>query len=230
MGRPTIKVMATRTQGIHQASGTKPPKRRRINPQERREEILEAATRLIGRGPVEDVSIEAVAREAGASRALIYHHFESKADLFRAVVQHAGDQLRSSIASQVVPGMSPQAAVAIYLDYAETHAAGFKALHEGSLGTDPQIRAITRRSHEQYVDITLQAMGMDASNPVARLSVQGWHSYVVTVCVEWLNNPELGRETVEQSLLTSFALLKTGLSATTEPCADDEQPASRALG
>jgi AcrR family transcriptional regulator len=49
--------------------------------------IVEAAIRVLERGPAE-LSIPAVAREAGVSAPTVYHHFGDKAGLIRAVSDH----------------------------------------------------------------------------------------------------------------------------------------------
>jgi AcrR family transcriptional regulator len=50
-----------------------------------REQLLEAARRLFGERGYEATSIEAVLDSAGVARGALYHHFDSKADLFDAV-------------------------------------------------------------------------------------------------------------------------------------------------
>jgi AcrR family transcriptional regulator len=50
-----------------------------------REQLLEAARRLFGERGYEATSIEAVLERAGVARGALYHHFDSKADLFDAV-------------------------------------------------------------------------------------------------------------------------------------------------
>ena len=60
---------------------------------ERREQILVAATRAFAGAGYAATSLEDVATEAGISRDVLYRHFESKADLYRAVLQRAQDRL-----------------------------------------------------------------------------------------------------------------------------------------
>lgn len=49
--------------------------------------ILEAAERLCGERGLESVSVRDIAREAGVSISVIYHHFGSKANLLRTILQ-----------------------------------------------------------------------------------------------------------------------------------------------
>ncbi|MCB0866607.1 MAG: TetR family transcriptional regulator [Solirubrobacterales bacterium] len=61
--------------------------RRRLQPDERRREILGAATLAFASQPYMDVQLDAIAREAGASRGLINHYFGDKRGLFIAVAR-----------------------------------------------------------------------------------------------------------------------------------------------
>ncbi len=61
--------------------------RRRLQPEERRSEILAAATRAFASQRFADVQVDAIAREAGASRGLINHYFGDKRGLFVAVAR-----------------------------------------------------------------------------------------------------------------------------------------------
>jgi AcrR family transcriptional regulator len=60
---------------------------------ERREQIVVAATRAFARGGFGGTSLDDVASEARVSRVIVYRHFESKADLYRAVLDRVCTRL-----------------------------------------------------------------------------------------------------------------------------------------
>ncbi|MEQ4721021.1 helix-turn-helix domain-containing protein [Nonomuraea sp. B19D2] len=62
---------------------------RRLRRAERREQILDAATRAFARAGYAATGLDDVAAEASLTRAMLYRHFESKADLYRAVLDRA---------------------------------------------------------------------------------------------------------------------------------------------
>ena len=72
---------------------------RRLRRADRREQILDAATRAFARAGFAATGLDDVAAEAGVTRVLLYRHFDSKADLYRAVLDRAGDRLEERVGS-----------------------------------------------------------------------------------------------------------------------------------
>ena len=70
---------------------------RRLRRAERREQILGAATRAFARAGFSATSLDDVAAEAGITRVILYRHFESKADLYRAVLDRARNRLAATV-------------------------------------------------------------------------------------------------------------------------------------
>ena len=88
---------------------------RRLRRAERREQILDAATRAFARAGFTSTSLDDVAAEAGITRVLLYRHFDSKADMYRAVLDRAGQRLgnqvgRSDYDEQTIPALLRAAA------------------------------------------------------------------------------------------------------------------------
>ncbi|GAA3194317.1 TetR/AcrR family transcriptional regulator [Nonomuraea roseoviolacea] len=66
---------------------------RRMRRAERRQQIIDAAARTFARTGFGATSLEAVAHEAGISKVILYRHFESKTDLYRAVLDRCRERL-----------------------------------------------------------------------------------------------------------------------------------------
>lgn len=85
---------------------------RRLRRQERREQILAAATRAFAKaGGFTLTNLDDVAAESGVTRMILYRHFDSKADLYQAVLERAALKLHEAATSdgglgeESVPGM-----------------------------------------------------------------------------------------------------------------------------
>jgi AcrR family transcriptional regulator len=77
-----------------------PPPVRRLRRTDRREQILAAATRAFARTGFTATSLDDVATEAGVSRAILYRHFNSKNDLYRAILDRACLHLATAMGSR----------------------------------------------------------------------------------------------------------------------------------
>jgi AcrR family transcriptional regulator len=81
------------------------PRRRyapRMPPQERREQLIDAALSVIVEQGYEGVSIEAIARTAGVTRPVIYDHFTNLGELLQALIEREEAYALAQLA-RVVP-------------------------------------------------------------------------------------------------------------------------------
>ncbi len=95
-----------------------------------REEIVDAATRLIDAGS--EVTLRAVAREAGISAPSIYDHFADVEQILAAVVARCFEELTATIQSAQDAAMGPverlEATCRAYLSYCERRPARYSLL------------------------------------------------------------------------------------------------------
>jgi AcrR family transcriptional regulator len=74
-----------------------PPPGRRLRRADRREQVLAAATRAFARTGFAATSLDDIAAEAGISRVILYRHFDSKHEMYRAVLDRACTRLADSV-------------------------------------------------------------------------------------------------------------------------------------
>lgn len=75
---------------------TEPSTGKLLKRPERRRALIQAAARAFSRGGYAATNLDDVAAEAGVSRVLIYRHFESKTQLYEAVLSDVSDQLKTA--------------------------------------------------------------------------------------------------------------------------------------
>ena len=80
--------------------------------------------------PPDEVNINDIAAAAGASRALVYHYFGGKNELYLASLRQTADELIEQLTEPLEGSVLDQLNDGIrrYFDFAETHQAGFIAL------------------------------------------------------------------------------------------------------
>jgi AcrR family transcriptional regulator len=73
---------------------------RRLRRAERREQLLAAATHAFAGTGFAATSLDDIAQAAGISRVLLYRHFDSKTDLYRAVLDRAIGRLTAAVGTR----------------------------------------------------------------------------------------------------------------------------------
>jgi len=94
---------------------------RRLPRVQRREQILDAANRAFARGGYTATGLADVAEEAGITRVLLYRHFDSKSDLYRAVLDRAYARLEHQVTAD-------EDGIAALVAAAEADPEGFRLL------------------------------------------------------------------------------------------------------
>ena len=63
---------------------------------DRRAQLVQIGLELLPTTPVQELTIDEVARRAGISRSLLFHYFDTKRDYYTAVTRAAADLLGST--------------------------------------------------------------------------------------------------------------------------------------
>ena len=120
------------------------PERKRLQPELRKQQILDAAVRLFYEVGYEGASLRDLAGRVGINKATIYHYFESKEEILYHIVKHVGDELLEGV-RQASRGSGPpldilEAMVRFQIGYVENHVEEIKVLVEEkkSLRADEQ--------------------------------------------------------------------------------------------
>ena len=135
--------------------------RKRLTGEERRAAILDAALAVFAERGYHGSSIDDIAREGGVSKALIYEHFASKADLYAELLEDQAGQLFSALAEAISEaGRSASARLAVGFDafygFVEENRVAWRMLFREA--TDPEAVAV----------VTNFVAGVIAEDPGAR--------------------------------------------------------------
>ncbi|QIB34126.1 TetR/AcrR family transcriptional regulator [Ancylobacter pratisalsi] len=122
--------------------------RRRLQPAERREMILEEALRLFAARHYSVVTVRDIAMVCGINVGLLYHYFDNKDDLVRRALGHAIEQLMVGFEERRVSTGGPRDEIRAWLEthisFASTTALMVKLMSDhASAGTgDPEVEAM----------------------------------------------------------------------------------------
>jgi AcrR family transcriptional regulator len=206
------RAVAGKDPGGHRAStaSTRQRGRRRLSVAERRDELIEAALELFSHTSPEDVSIDDVAAAAGASRALVYHYFGGKQELYLAALRSAAAQLAVLLEPPTdgKPLERLRISLSRYFDFVEDHAPGFSALLHGGLSSrNDEVGEIIDRIRQLLLTRILQAFGIEEPRPVLRITLRSWMAAVETAGLDWLERRDLPRAELERLLVDQHVVL-----------------------
>jgi AcrR family transcriptional regulator len=164
----------------------------RLDPETRRTQIIEAATRLFEARDPTEVPFEEIADAAGVSRALVYNYFGDRGGLLAAVLLHHFDGVNAHLARAAQPGMAPseriRAIVAAYLEFAAEHPGAWRLLRVAR--TDhPRVQEARR---QRMREIAAALGGTDEALIVA-YAITG---LIEEATIEWLQSGNPGVEAV----------------------------------
>jgi AcrR family transcriptional regulator len=184
--------------------------RRRLSVDERRDELIDAALQLFSDRSPEDISIDDVAAAAGASRALVYHYFGGKHELYVAALQSAAKQLSVLLepTTEGRPLDRLRLSLSRYFDFVEDHAAGFIALLRGGpVDRSGEIGEIVDGMRQLLLGRILHTLGVEDPSPVLRTTLRSWMALVETAGVDWLEHRDLSRPQLEKLLVDQHVVL-----------------------
>ncbi len=170
----------------------------RMSPESRREQLLDHGVRLLSSRPLDEVSIEVLAEEAGISRGLLYHYFGNKQDFHRAVVRRAVDDLIAITApdgGDDLVGVLTRSLEA-YVDYVVLNRPGYVSLVRAAAGGEEDLRKLYEEARASLTDRMFQRAGQDGitslgyeDTPALRLMVRGWSALAESVVLAWTEDP-----------------------------------------
>jgi len=177
--------------------------RRRLDLEERREELLAAAFELFVTRGYDEVGMEDVARVAGASKGLVYHYFPTKKDLYRAAVARGAGLLleRVDTGGDDAPLARLEAGLDAYFAYVAEHRSAYEALMRSGVGVDPEVAVILEQTREEIARRLLEGLPLVGPDAVVRAAVRGWIGFVEALALGWLASPDPDRTVLRQLAL-----------------------------
>jgi len=172
--------------------------RRRLDPAARREELLAAAAGIFEVRPYADVTMGDVATLAGASEALVFRYFATKAELYAEVVRRAlaalGEAQDDAI-DAAGPGQPVMARLRlttrIYVDFVGANADNGSAM--GGAGEPPEAAVVRAESRASYV-ATLRDLLPPSSALRHEFALWGFVGFVDAACIAWVERGCPGNE------------------------------------
>lgn len=183
------------------------PKFQRLDAEQRRDQLLDAANALIAERGYADVSIEDVARSAGVTRGLVHHYFGGRKEVYIALLERLFRIREDELPTPV--GRSARARVADsvsrWLDWTEAN----RTIYLGTIApgediVDPDVRPVVSELVRRAVGL-IAAHHADIAEDSTRLryALECWTGLNRAATRRWLRG-EATREVTHELLASSL--------------------------
>lgn len=156
-------------------------RRVRLTPDARRAQLISAGVSFLADHSLDDLTIDVLAARGGVSRALIFHYFDTRQGMQRAVVQAARDALLHATLPR--PELAPEERVHDVLvritSFVADHRGTFFSLVRGPASGDPTVRALVdeaRAANAERLREALIELGEPDSSAL-RLALRSWVAF-----------------------------------------------------
>jgi AcrR family transcriptional regulator len=179
----------------------------RLQVDERRRQLIDAGSTLFAQYAFEEISMRQIAEAAGVSKALLYHYFPNKIELFRAAVQEHAGELQRVIEpdGRGTPIEQLSESLDGYLAWIESNAETWANLMQSATALPEARDAVMGFRAATLETILVRLTGNRNPRPALRTALQGWLGYIDAAILDWVHNRGLTREQLRNLLLAAFA-------------------------
>ncbi len=122
---------------------------RRLSAEARRAQLLQVAREVFVEDGYHGAAMEQIATRAGVTKPVLYQHFESKKELYLALLSEDMNALQTRVESAIDDAKSNreriQRGLASYFEYIEANEGSFHLLFRETLGAEPDFREVIER-------------------------------------------------------------------------------------
>jgi AcrR family transcriptional regulator len=158
--------------------------------------------------PYKDVMMEDIALRAGVSRALLYHYYPGKRDLYIAIFKRASDRLLALVSPDPQLPLAEQLATGLeaHIQYFVDHPFEAVTHNRGALSDDPAIQAIVAEElHVVGQSLIDKLVAEGRLRDVTEIAVEGWLAFVRAACVKWVQQSQkISRADLSEMCLSAF--------------------------
>ncbi|WP_210504117.1 TetR/AcrR family transcriptional regulator [Nocardioides xinjiangensis] len=160
------------------------PVRRRLSAQERRRQLVGIGLAKIVEKPIQDLSMDDIATEAGISRGLLFHYFPTKTDFYLACIAAAGRRmLRTTAPDPDAPGeVQVEMVTRLMIEQIDRRRDFYLALVHGHGVADPRVSEVVDSVREGSTERVVAALGVPERQ---REVVRAWWAYTEDRALTW---------------------------------------------
>jgi AcrR family transcriptional regulator len=166
------------------APAARPAVRRRLSADERRRQLVAIGLAKIVETPIQDLSMDDIATEAGISRGLLFHYFPTKTDFYLACIAAAGRRmLRTTAPDEGTTGEEQVETVTrLMIEQIERRRGFYLALVHGHGVADPRVSEVMDSVRDGSTERVMAALDVPEAH---RDVVRAWWAYTEDRALTW---------------------------------------------
>jgi AcrR family transcriptional regulator len=165
-------------------------RRARLTPDQRRAQLIAVGVNFLADHTLDELTMEALAQQAGVSRPLAFHYFDTRQGMHLAVIATARDSLLQ--ATEPRPELPPLERLRDTLmriaDFVQQHRGTFHSLVRGIASGDSAVRAVVDESRERNTERLVEVfteLGTPDS-PALRMALRAWVAFTEETLISLL--------------------------------------------
>ncbi|WP_432884685.1 TetR/AcrR family transcriptional regulator [Kribbella sp. CA-245084] len=163
----------------------------RLSAEDRKKQLVKIGLMMLRDKPIHELSIDAIAGQAGISRGLLFHYFPSKRDYYVAVISAAGRRLLrvTKPADSLAPEEQLHEMLTQFVAFIERRRTAYISFVRGAAGGDDFAVEVYDETRAGLTKRVLTYIGTpevaDEPKSLDYLRIHAWLSYAEDLAIEW---------------------------------------------
>jgi AcrR family transcriptional regulator len=180
---------------------------RRLTAEARRTQLLTLAREVFAEDGFHGAAMEKIASRAGVTKPVLYQHFESKKELYLALLEHDIGVLLASVRDGIERATSNheriRRGVEAYFGFIDKNAGSFRLLFREALGADPDFREVTDRFRDEMATRIGAIIAAETGLPVdeSELLARGVMGMSESAAQWWIDRRTVPRQRVVRDVV-----------------------------
>jgi AcrR family transcriptional regulator len=179
----------------------------RLTAEDRKKQLVKIGLMMLRDQPIHELSIDAIAGQAGISRSLLFHYFPSKRDYYVAVISAAGRRLLrvTKPDEDLPPEQALREMLVQFVAFIERRRTAYISFVRGAAGGDDYAVEVYDDTRIGLCRRVLTFLGTpevaDNRSSAEYLRIHAWLSYAEDQAIEWSGLPEADRPMTAEALI-----------------------------
>lgn len=179
---------------------------RRLSAEARRAQLIAVAREVFVEDGYDGAGMEAIATRAGVTKPVLYQHFESKKELYLALLGEDMAALQASVENALDSAKTNQQRIerglAAYFEFIERNEGSFHLLFRETLGSEPDFREVVERFRDSVAARIGKIIAEETSLPiqVSELLARGVMGMGESAAQWWLEGRSVDKREVLKDL------------------------------